>query len=39
MAQTTRHQLRTEIRTYLLVSAGAFALGLAIGFVGLGGLS
>ncbi len=39
MAQTTRNQLRNEIRTYLLVSAGAFALGLAIGFVGLGGLS
>ncbi|WP_454716804.1 hypothetical protein [Caulobacter segnis] len=39
MAQTTRNQLRTEVRTYLLVSAGAFALGLAIGFVTLGGLS
>jgi len=38
MAQTTRNHLRTEVRTYLIVSAGAFALGLAIGFVGLGGL-
>lgn len=34
----TRNQLRTEVRTYLIVSASAFALGLAIGFVGLGGL-
>ncbi len=38
MAQTTRNHLRTEVRTYLIVSAGAFALGLVIGFVGLGGL-
>jgi len=37
MAQTRNH-LRTEIRTYLIVSAGAFALGLALGFVILGGL-
>ncbi|ATC32287.1 hypothetical protein CA606_07945 [Caulobacter vibrioides] len=32
MAQTTRTTLRTEVRTYLIVSAGAFALGLALGF-------
>jgi|GEM_PF-3207799 len=38
MAQTTRNHLRSEVRIYLIVSAGAFALGLAIGFVGLGGL-
>ncbi len=32
MAQTTRNHLRSEVRTFLIVSAGAFALGLAIGF-------
>ena len=37
MAQSTRNQLRTEVRVFLIVSAGAFALGLAIGF-GLMGL-
>ena len=36
MAQATRHQLRTEIRIFLIISAGAFALGLAIGFATLG---
>ncbi len=36
MAQTTRHHLRTEVRTFLIVSAGAFALGLAIGFAAMG---
>lgn len=33
MAQTTRDNLRTEVRTFLIVSAGAFALGLALGFI------
>jgi hypothetical protein len=28
--------LRDEIRTFLVVSAGAFALGLAIGFAAMG---
>lgn len=36
MAQTTRNHLRNEVRTYLIVSAGAFALGLAIGFALMG---
>jgi hypothetical protein len=36
MAQTTRNQLRTEVRTFLIISAGAFALGLAIGFAAMG---
>lgn len=40
MAQTqnapTRNHLRTEIRAFLILSAGAFAVGLAIGFMFLG---
>ncbi|WP_082539768.1 MULTISPECIES: hypothetical protein [unclassified Caulobacter] len=32
MAQSTRNHLRTEVRIFLIVSAGAFAFGLAIGF-------
>ncbi|MET3666469.1 hypothetical protein [Caulobacter sp. 1776] len=32
MAQSTRNHLRTEVRTFLFISAGAFVLGLAIGF-------
>ncbi|MDR7231924.1 hypothetical protein J2X45_003027 [Caulobacter sp. BE264] len=36
MAQITRETLRTEVRTFLIVSAGAFALGLALGFVLMG---
>ncbi|MCY1647194.1 hypothetical protein OVA11_09060 [Caulobacter sp. SL161] len=36
MAQSTRNHLRTEVRTFLIVSAGAFALGLALGFVLMG---
>lgn len=36
MVQTTRHHLRTEIRIFLIISASAFALGLAIGFAAMG---
>ena len=32
MAQLTRNQLRNEVRVFLIVSAGAFAFGLMIGF-------
>jgi len=38
MAQTTRNHLSREARTYVLVSIGAFAIGLVIGFASLGGL-
>jgi hypothetical protein len=31
-----RNPLRTQVRTFLIVSAGAFALGLAIGFAAMG---
>ncbi len=33
MAQITRNNLRAEVRIFLIVSAGAFALGLALGFI------
>ena len=36
MAEKTRHRLRTEARIFLIISVGAFALGLAIGFAVLG---
>jgi hypothetical protein len=36
MAQSTRNHLRNEVRIFLIVSAGAFTLGLAIGFGFLG---
>jgi hypothetical protein len=36
MVQTTRNQLRTEVRTFLIISVGAFAVGLAIGFAVMG---
>lgn len=36
MAETRRHRLRTEVRIFLIISGGAFALGLAIGFAALG---
>jgi hypothetical protein len=36
MAQTTRNHLRTEVRTFLIVSAGAFMLGLVLGLVLMG---
>jgi predicted nucleic acid-binding Zn ribbon protein len=36
MAQTTRDTERTEVRTFLIVSAGAFALGLVLGVLLMG---
>lgn len=37
MAQT-RSDIRADVRRYLLVSAAAFALGLALGFMAMHGL-
>lgn len=37
MAQT-RSDIRADVRRYLLVSAAAFALGLALGFLAMHGL-
>jgi hypothetical protein len=36
MAETTRNNLRTEVRTFLIVSAAAFTAGLALGFLLMG---